>query len=282
MSEKNIIKKQQEALINTRNFIKKQNLKNPLTGKIWKLLNEASFTLDENIVIHHIVRFFNSDFHQSKISYEDSLKLKDNWSKDLIGELQRELVNYQLYQMKIDNPPELFKVIKDVFDKIDDKNLEYKLLDVGCTSGYYFEIINFYFPGIFKYNGCDYNSESIKLAKKHYPNVNFFVDDLNKLSVDSNEYDITFLSGVIEHIPEYAKGLNELCRITKKYIVLHRIWLQDGPTTCSKGTQYFVPVIRSHYNKKTFFDILEKQSFMPVWSSNIYDGNNKTYLLKKI
>ena len=73
MSEKKIIEKQQEALINTRNFIRGQNLKNSLTGKIWKLLN------DEN--------------SQSKISDEDSLKLKDNWSKDLIGELQRELVN---------------------------------------------------------------------------------------------------------------------------------------------------------------------------------------------
>ena len=98
MSEKKIIEKQKEALINTRNFIKGHNLKNPLTGKIWKLLN------DEN--------------SQSKISDEDSLKLKDNWSKDLIGELQRELVNYQLYQMKLGNPPKLFEVIKEVFNSL--------------------------------------------------------------------------------------------------------------------------------------------------------------------
>ena len=184
--------------------------------------------------------------------------------------------------MKLGNPPKLFEVIKEVFNEINNKNIEYNLLDVGCTSGYYFEIINFYFPNIFKYNGCDYNPESIKLAKKYYPNINFFVNDLTNLSADSNEYDLTFLSGVIEHVPEYTKGLNELCRITKKYIVLHRIWLQDGPTTSTKGTQFFVPVIRNHYNKKTFFDILEKQSFVPVWSSDIYDGNCKTYLLKKI
>ena len=164
MSEKKIIEKQKEALINTRNFIKGHNLKNPLTGKIWKLLN------DEN--------------SQSKISDEDSLKLKDNWSKDLIGELQRELVNYQLYQMKLGNPPKLFEVIKEVFNEINNKNIVYNLLDVGCTSGYYFEIINFYFPNIFKYNGCDYNPESIKLAKKYYPNINFFVDDLTNLSTD--------------------------------------------------------------------------------------------------
>ena len=184
--------------------------------------------------------------------------------------------------MKLGNAPRLFRIIKDVFNNIADKKLGYKLLDIGCTSGYYFEIINFYFPNIFKYSGCDYNPESIKLAKKYYPNVDFFVDDLTKLSSNDNEYDITFLSGVIEHVPEYIKGLNELCRITKKYIVLHRIWLQDGPTTCYKGTQFFVSVIRNHYNKKNFFDILNKQSFILVWESTIYDRNCKTYLLKRI
>jgi len=254
---------QQRALSLARNFVKTQNLNNPnLTGEIWKRLN------DENI--------------QTRIDEKNALELKDNWSKDLIGELQRVLVNYQLWQMKLGNYPSLFKVIKDVFNAIDDKKLGYKLLDIGCTSGYYFEIINFFFPNTFDYNGCDNNPVSIELAKQYYPNVNFFVDDLTNLSGSDNEYDITFLSGVIEHVPEYKKGLNELCRITKKYIVLHRIWLKDGPTTCSKGTQYFVPVIRNHYNKEQFFDILKKQSFQPIWESKIYDGNCKTYLLERV
>jgi len=263
MSSSNIRMYQQKALDNAQNFVKTQNLNNPnLTGPIWKLLN------DDNI--------------QTRIDEKTALKEKDNWSKDLIGELQRVLVNYQLYQMKLGNAPSLFKIIKDVFNAIDDKKQGYKLLDIGCTSGYYSEIINFYFPNIFDYNGCDYNPTSVELAKQYYPNRNFFVDDLTNLSSKDNAYDITFLSGVIEHVPEYTKGLNELCRITKKYIVLHRIWLQDGPTTCSKGTQFFVPVIRYHYNKQDFFDIFKKQSFIPIWVSKTYDGNCKSYLLKKL
>ena len=47
--------------------------------------------------------------------------------------------------MKLGNPPKLFEVIKEVFNEINNKNIEYNLLDVGCTSGYYFEIINFSF-----------------------------------------------------------------------------------------------------------------------------------------
>jgi SAM-dependent methyltransferase len=257
----NIIEKQQKALIKTRDFIKNIDLNNKnLTGSIWNLLNDSN--------------------EQNKISNEEALKLKDNWSKDLIGELQRELVNYQLHQMKLGNPPRLFGIIKDVFNKIN--GTDNTILDIGCTSGYYYEIINFFYPNKFKYNGCDYNPESVKLATQYYPEINFFVDDLTNLSSNDDEYDITFLSGVIEHVPEYVKGLNELCRITKKYIVLHRIWLQYGKTSCSKGTQFFVPVIRNHYNKLDFFDILKKNSFMLIWESNIYDGNCKTYLLERV
>ena len=100
--------------------------------------------------------------------------------------------------MKLGNPPKLFSVIKDVLNKINEKNNT--ILDIGCTSGYYYEIINFFFPNKFKYSGCDYNPESVKLANQYYPGINFFVDDLTNLSSNNNQYDITFLSGVIEHV----------------------------------------------------------------------------------
>ena len=250
---------QKKALENTREFMKTQDLNNPnITGQIWSILN------DSNI--------------QTRITAEESMELKDNWSKDLIGELQRELVNYQLHQMKMGNAPRLFSEIRNVFDKVKEGS---SILDVGCTSGYYYEIINFYFPNKFNYSGCDYNEQSVNLAKKYYPDVSFFVNDLTDLSLMDRSYDVTFLSGVIEHVPKYETGLSELCRVTKKYIILHRIWLTESSTSCSKGTQYFVPVIRNHYNKKEFFEILSKNGFTVKWESLVYDGNCTTYLLER-
>ena len=85
--------------------------------------------------------------------------------------------------------PQGIVYVKDVFNAIDDEKQGYKLLDIGCTSGYYSEIINFYFPNTFDYNGCDYNPTSVELAKQYYPNRNFFVDKVkaqmtqNKLCV---------------------------------------------------------------------------------------------------
>ena len=55
------------------------------------------------------------------INNTESLDFKENWSKDFIGELQRELVNYQLHQMKKNNPPGLFAMVEKVFSEINEK-----------------------------------------------------------------------------------------------------------------------------------------------------------------
>lgn len=252
--------KQLTALEKAKSFIKSQNIDNPnLTGQIWTILNDNN--------------------KQEQISSVESTEFSENWSQELVGKLQRVLVNYQLHQMKLNNPPIVFSMIKDVFNKVE-KDLS--VLDIGCTSGYYYEILDYYYPNKFKYIGCDYNIESINLAKQYYPNIDFKTEDITKLNFADKSFDITFLSGVIEHVPNYNKGLDELCRITKKYIILHRLWLSDNETICRKGTQYFVPVIRNHYNKNEFIDKLYKNNFMVLWESNVYDGNCKTYLFQNL
>ena len=96
-------------------FLKKNNLDNPnLTGKIWNIISGS----DDQYVI----------------SENKSHEFEKNWSYDLIGKLQRYLVNYQLHQMKRNNPPMVFKKIKETFSKIESG---LTILDIGCTSGYY-------------------------------------------------------------------------------------------------------------------------------------------------
>ena len=249
---------QKRAIQNAELFFKNNSLNKPnLTGKIWNIISGSN---DQRI-----------------ITKDDSFDFEENWSCDLIGKLQRYLVNYQLHQMRRNNPPQVFVKIKETFNKIE-KGLT--VLDIGCTTGYYFEVLNHYFPNQFSYEGCDYNKHSIDLAKHYYPDVNFFFGDLTNLeNIKDNAYDITFLSGVIEHIPKYEQAIKELCRITKKYIILHRIWLTEKETKCRKGMQYYVPVIRNEYNKKSFFNYFDKR-FKIFWTSGVYDGNCKTYILK--
>ena len=252
-------KKQGKALQLAYKFIETTDLSNPnLTTTIWKIINGKN--------------------KQQIIDSNKSKEFSENWSQDNVGELQRILVNYQLMHMKIGNSPPIFETIKHIFSQVEKDS---SILDIGCTSGYYYEILNFYFPDEFKYHGCDYNESSVKLAKKYYPKVQFTKEDITKLSFDKNSYDICFISGVFEHVPLYEQAISDVCRVSNKYIILHRIFLTDKKTFCKKGSQYFVSVIRNTYNKKTFFKLFEKHGFKLKWESNVFDKNCKSYILIK-
>jgi SAM-dependent methyltransferase len=260
-----IIDKQLQAYKKTEEFLSNQNKNNPnLTGPIWNLINDNN--------------------EQKFISENESKQYSENWSQELVGKLQRILVNYQLYHLKIGNPPPVFFMIKEILNILlqlmpNEKNIS--LLDIGCTSGYYNEIIDFFYPNIFKYSGCDYNKTSVELAKKYYPTIEFKVEDITKLNYKDEELKVTFMSGVIEHVPDYKQGLSELCRVTEKYIVLHRIWLTSNPTSCKKGTQYFVPIIRNMYNENEFISILKNNNFKQIYKSKTYDGNCNSYIFSR-
>lgn len=253
---------QKQALTKMKAFNKQVPFNHPedLTGHIWQIIN------GEN--------------NLSKIDDEAAAEYSENWSDDLVGELQRELVNYQLYQLNRANPAPVFRAIGEVFKNIEEDGLS--LLDVGCTSGYYSQVIEHYYPQKFKYTGCDYNESSINLAKEYYPSIDFFVEDVTNLSFSDKQFDVSFLSGVIEHVPNHKAGLKELCRVTGKYIVLHRIFLTPEETFCTKGTQYFVPVIRYTYNKDEFFSTLSSNGFKIKWQNEgFFDTNCKTYILER-
>lgn len=148
-------------------------------------------------------------------------------------------------------------MVKKIFEQIEG---HLTLLDIGCRSGYYFEVINDFFPGKYKYAGCDYNPKSVTLAKQYYPNIHFFIDDLTQSTVANQQFDITFLSGVIEHIPNFQAAISELCRITKTYIILHRI---------------IIPKI-----KIVFFSLFKNQ-FEVTWTSPRFDGSYSSHILKR-
>ncbi len=253
--------KQLEALEKVNAFLNSSNLNDPgLTLKIWEIIN------DEN--------------DQKLIDDQGAKLLSENWSDELAGKLQRALVGYQLHHLKKggSEASKVFLPIKNLMNKLPGENLS--LIDVGCTSGYYSEVFSHYDKNKFKYTGCDYNKSSIQIAKGCYPELDFHVEDATKLSYGDKSFDVAFLSGVIEHIPEYEMAISELCRVAKDYIILHRINLVKEETNCKIGTQYFVPVIRYYYNKEKFFNFFDKNGFALTYS-NIDPQVGNSYILKR-
>jgi 2-polyprenyl-3-methyl-5-hydroxy-6-metoxy-1,4-benzoquinol methylase len=94
-----------------------------------------------------------------------------------------------------------------------------KLLDVGCGDGA-LSIIMAKRGAIV--TACDLSEPNLKQAQKYAEEegvadrIKFLIADSENLPFANNEFDLTVSSHVLEHLPDFDKGLSELMRVTKK------------------------------------------------------------------
>ena len=140
--------------------------------------------------------------------------------------LDLEMVNNDgnLKKYKSKNPLKMImiryflSVIEKNFRLID--NNELKILDAGCGEGFVTEQI---------YNCCvdpviygvDLSQQAIDYAKKFQnSNINFSVGDVLSLDFEDKEFDVVCSFEVLEHISNPERVLDELFRVSKKYVFL--------------------------------------------------------------
>jgi ubiquinone/menaquinone biosynthesis C-methylase UbiE len=95
---------------------------------------------------------------------------------------------------------------------LDVKNKD--VLEIGCGNGYGGYLLNQLKPG--SYIGLDVMEEQIEIARAHFPNYKFIVQDASDLSqfADASK-DIIIIFGVLHHIPEWRKTIDEIARVLK-------------------------------------------------------------------
>ncbi len=93
-------------------------------------------------------------------------------------------------------------------------------LDVGCGMGH---LIRGLSKEKYECKGIEVSKDALKyylsdLAKKNV----VFLAGMDKMPFRNNEFDLTFCSDVMEHIPliDVKDSIKELIRVTKKYLVL--------------------------------------------------------------
>jgi len=100
------------------------------------------------------------------------------------------------------------------------KNLKVEsVLDVGCGEGFTLNKLSENKIGKI-YEGIDYSREAIAIGKKLYPNLDLKQGDVYKLPYKDESFDLVICSEVLEHLEEPEKGLRELIRVSKKYLLL--------------------------------------------------------------
>ena len=79
------------------------------------------------------------------------------------------------------------------------------ILDLGCYRG---ELLS-HFPNELEKDGIDIDSPSIEIAKKQFPNINFFCQDLEKFNT-GKKYDLITMLHVLEHLKNPLEVLKNI------------------------------------------------------------------------
>lgn len=99
-------------------------------------------------------------------------------------------------------------------------NKKCRIIDVGCGTGR--TLILFRKNGYMNSIGIDISKKSIELCaqKNLIPNKDVFLMDIKNNKFKDKEFDVVFAEGLLEHFKNFQSIVDELCRISKKYVLL--------------------------------------------------------------
>ena len=211
--------------------------------------------------------------------------MTDAWKSQDIPPQQRALVQTELQAMYSGKPPLVFQVLADCLQPY--VRPYSTILEIGCASGYYYEVLEYLLGKRLVYTGVDYSESLISLAKRYYSSPNFHVADGANLPFDDEQFHLAISSGLLLHVPEYREHVRETARVAQHYVVAHRTPIsKQAPTQYFRKYAYGVETVELRFNEKV---ILEE--FYSVGLSLIYtmeyssipdaDQYDVTYVFRK-
>ncbi len=94
-----------------------------------------------------------------------------------------------------------------------------KVLDVGCASGGFFNIMRSLEP-LVEYTGIDFAERAVALARTKYPEARFEVNGGIELPFEDNTFDIVHCTSVLVNEPRYQEMLKEMYRVSNRTVVV--------------------------------------------------------------
>ena len=94
-----------------------------------------------------------------------------------------------------------------------------KVLDVGCASGGFFNIMRSFEPHI-EYTGIDLSERAVELARARYPEATFRVTEGYDLPFEDNTFDLVHCTSVFNNEPSYQPMLKEMYRVSNRFVVV--------------------------------------------------------------
>jgi SAM-dependent methyltransferase len=175
-------------------------------------------------------------------------ELGSAWQDPAIPKAQLEVAEAELQKFARSERLPVFDVFVDLVARIPDVG-EKTLLEVGCASGYYADVLRL--RGFTtQYAGCDFSNSFIDLARSRLPGVELEVQDATRLRYPDFSRDIVVSGCCILHIADYPAAIREAARVAREYVLFHRTpVLHTSPTTYYRKLAYGVQCLEIHFNE---------------------------------
>lgn len=166
------------------------------------------------------------------------------------------------------------------------------LIEIGCGSGYYSEVLAMLLPGGVTYTGIDYSDAMIARARAHYPATSFEVADATRLPYAEARFDIAFNGVSLMHIVDYAAAIREAARVASRFCILHTVPVfDDHRTTYLRKYAYGAPVVEIVFGREELMALCRQSGLQleRTWPCIPYDvagvtghrSTTETYLFAK-
>lgn len=249
-----------------------------------KAANTAAAVMDRPV---------STGYQQVKKGNVDEINsaLRDSWKDASLPEKQRAIVDPQLKAYREGGPVTVFDALVDVMASGIGALAGLRVLEIGCSSGYYAEIFAIKRLGV-SYEGCDYSAAFVEMARRCYPDIRFEVQDAVALHYGDASFDVVVSGGCILHIPDYERAIAEAVRVSRRWVIFHRtpIVHTHGPVTYTKKA-YDVDTVETHFNERALVRLFSKyglhvadiNTYSIEWDATQSDALAwKTYLCEKL
>lgn len=151
----------------------------------------------------------------------DSPHLLTGWTAAAVATRQHEAFDPLIRGARNGNPRLDFQVAAAAIAATGELNP--RILEVGCGSGYYSEILPLILGRPIRYLGLDYSQAMASLARSLYPDTDFVAGDALALPVATASLDIALSGGSLMHIPDYRAAISEMVRVSRRWCVFHTV-----------------------------------------------------------
>lgn len=139
-----------------------------------------------------------------------------------------------------------------------DERTSLKVLEPMCGSAEGIEILGRRVASPIEYRGFDYSAAVVEAAAELHPNAKIWVDDVTRIVIEPNSYDLIILIGGLHHVPDSASSV---VRNLSQGLKSGGLFVNFEPTA---GNPLFRWVRRLVYRKNDIFDETTERDFSPA------------------